>query len=72
MVGSSNAAARQAAGGEERAAGAEDHRDLIDDHLAYQLEPERLAADLTGGHVDDPVAGELLGGGNGVLDAVDR
>ena len=37
-----------------------------------QPEPERLAADLTGGHVDDPVAGEILGGGNRLLDAVDE
>ena len=50
----------QAAGGEERAAGAEDGRDLVDDHLVDQPELERLAADLTGGHVGDPVAGEHL------------
>ena len=54
----------QRAGGEERAAGAEDHRDLVDDHLVDQPELERLGADLTGGYVDVPVAGELLGGGD--------
>jgi hypothetical protein len=32
----------------------------------------RLAADLTGGYVDEPVAGELLGAGNGLLDVVDE
>jgi hypothetical protein len=46
----------QLAGGEERAAGPEDHRDLVDHHLVDQPEPERLAADLTGGHVDDPLS----------------
>ena len=33
---------------------------------------QRLAADLAGGHVDDPVAGELLRGLDGLLDAVDE
>jgi hypothetical protein len=46
--------------------------DLVDDHLVDRPELERLAADLTGGHVDVPVPGELLGGGNGLLDAVDE
>jgi hypothetical protein len=49
----------QAAGGKERAAGAEDHRDLVDDHLVDQPELERLAADLTGGDVDVPVEQRL-------------
>jgi hypothetical protein len=47
-------------------------RDLVDDHLVDQAELERLATDLTGGHVDDPVAGELIGGRDGLLDAVDE
>jgi hypothetical protein len=33
---------------------------------------ERLAADLPGGHVDESVAGELLGGANSLLHAVDE
>ena len=39
----------QGARGEERAAGAEDLRDEVDDHLVDQPELERLAADPTGG-----------------------
>jgi hypothetical protein len=39
--------------------GAEDHRDLVDDHLVDQPELERLATDLTGGHVDELDAGGL-------------
>ena len=62
----------QVAGGEERAARAEDHRDLVDDDLVDKPELERLAADLTGAHVDVPLAGELLGRGDGLLDAVDE
>jgi hypothetical protein len=57
---------------EERTAGAEDHRDQVDHHLIDQPERERLAADLTGGHVEVPVARELLGGRNRLLDAVDE
>ena len=38
----------QGARGEERAAGAEDLRDEVDDHLVDQPELERLAADPTG------------------------
>jgi hypothetical protein len=56
----------QAAGGEERAAGAEDHWDEVDDDLVDQAERERLAADLAAGDVDVPVARELRGGGNGL------
>jgi hypothetical protein len=55
----------RAAGGERRA-GAEDHRDLVDDHLVDQRELERLAADLSGRYVDELVAGELPGGSNGL------
>jgi hypothetical protein len=62
----------QTAGRKERAAGPEDHRNLVDHHPVDQPEPERLAADLTSAHVDVPVAGELLGRGNRLLDAVDE
>jgi hypothetical protein len=63
---------RQRAGGEERPASAEDHRDEVDDHLVDQPELERLGADLAARHVDVPIAGELLGGGDRLLDPVDE
>ena len=47
---------------EERTAGAEDRRDLVDGHLVDQPELERLASDLAAGHFDDPVAGVTPGG----------
>jgi len=54
----------QDVGGEEGAAGAENHRYQVDDHLVDQPELERLAADLPGRDVDVSVARERVGFAN--------
>jgi hypothetical protein len=63
---------RQGTSGEERPPRAEDHRDLVDDHLVDEPELERLASDLTRRHVNIPVAGKLLGSRDGLLNVIDE
>jgi len=62
----------QRTGREERTARAEHHGNKIDDDLVDEAEPQCLTSDLATRHVDDPVAGVLLGGPDGRLDAVDE
>jgi hypothetical protein len=51
---------------------AEHHGHEIDDDLVDEAESQCPAPDLAGGDIDDPVAGEVLGGADGRLDAVDE
>jgi hypothetical protein len=62
----------QGTGGEERSTRAEHHGNKIDDDLVDEAEPQCLTSDLATGYIDDPVAGVLPGGTDGLHDAVDE